>query len=111
MRQPGDRKVREGCQKWMLRQIAGQLAPSGVVEAPKRPVQTPQREWLAGPLRRWARDCIEAAVEEYQGEWLDAAAVTRAWREFQQGGQDNSFYVWQWINLGLAVQNRMAGAA
>jgi len=111
LRQPGDRKVREGCQKWMLRQIAGQLAPSGVVEAPKRPVQTPQREWLAGPLRRWARDCIEAAVEEYQGEWLDAAAVTRAWREFQQGGQDNSFYVWQWINLGLAVQNRVAGAA
>jgi asparagine synthase (glutamine-hydrolysing) len=92
----------------MLRQMAGRVAPRGIVEAPKRPVQTPQREWLAGPLRRWARDCIEMAVEEYRGEWLDARAVAQAWREFQRGEPDNSFYIWQWINLGLAIQNRVA---
>jgi asparagine synthase (glutamine-hydrolysing) len=108
LRQPADRKIRAGCHKWMLRRIAAALAPAGVVEAPKRPLQTPQREWLAGPLRRWAHDCIELAVEEYRGEWLDSAAIAAAWREFQRGDSDNSFYVWQWINLGLTVQNRVA---
>lgn len=111
LRQPADRKVRAGAGKWMLRRMAGRVAPRGIVEAPKRPVQTPQREWLAGPLRRWARDCIEMAVEEYRGEWLDAGAVARAWREFQRGEPDNSFYIWQWINLGLAIQNRVARTA
>ncbi len=111
LRQPPERKVQAGCHKWMLRQIAAGLAPAGVTEAPKRPLQTPQREWLAGPLRRWARDCIELAVEEYRGEWLDSKAVAEAWRDFQCGENDNSFYVWQWINLGLAVQNRVARTA
>jgi asparagine synthase (glutamine-hydrolysing) len=111
LRQPADRKVRDGCHKWMLRRIGAALAPAGVVESPKRPVQTPQREWLAGPLRRWAHECIELAVEEYRGEWLDSAAVAEAWRDFQRGDSDNSFYVWQWINLGLAVQNRVAKIA
>lgn len=51
------------------------------------------------------------AVEEYRGEWLDAGAVARAWREFQRGEPDNSFSIWQWINLGLATQNRVARTA
>ena len=56
MRQPADRKIRDGVRKWTLRQIARQLVPADLVEAPKRPLQTPQREWLAGPLRGWVED-------------------------------------------------------
>ncbi|MGA7730304.1 MAG: asparagine synthase (glutamine-hydrolyzing) [Chloroflexia bacterium] len=101
LRQPSDRKIRDGVHKWMLRRVAGELLPGGVVEAPKRPLQTPQREWLRGPLRDWAGDCIEQGLAAYGGDWLRPEAVRAVWREYVDGGSDNSFYVWQWISLGL----------
>ncbi len=107
-RQPPERKIRDGRQKRMLRDRVGGiggLLPKGVVEAPKRPVQTPQREWLRGPLRGWAEDEIERAVAAFP-DWLDAAAVRREWRAYCAGGGDNSFFVWQWISLGLLAAQR-----
>lgn len=103
LRQPADRKLRDGTRKWMLRQIAARLLPEGVVEAPKRPVQTPQREWLRGPLREWAEGLIEAALAGVAESWLDAREVRDSWREYVAGRSDNSFYVWQWISLGMML--------
>ncbi|MEZ5353276.1 MAG: asparagine synthase (glutamine-hydrolyzing) [Bryobacteraceae bacterium] len=108
-RQPPERKIEAGQRKWMLRKLTRDLLPGDVVEAPKRPVQTPQREWLAGPLREWARESIETALGEFGGSWLDAAAVRAAWAEYQQGNSDNSFYVWQWVSLGLTVAQIRSG--
>jgi asparagine synthase (glutamine-hydrolysing) len=98
LRQPAERKIRGEQQKWLLRSLVGELLPKGVAEAPKRPLQTPQREWLRGPLREWATGQIERALES---GWLDADAVRREWRAFCAGEGDNSFFVWQWISLGL----------
>jgi len=99
--QPAERKIRNGTHKWLLRQMVADLLPHGVREAPKRTVQTPQREWLRGPLKNWADDCIEAALSVYGGSWLDADSVRREWQAYQVKGADNSFYIWQWVNLGL----------
>jgi asparagine synthase (glutamine-hydrolysing) len=99
LRQPPERKIADGKRKWMLRRIAGSLLPGGVVEAPKRPLQTPQREWLRGPLRAWAEDRIEQALSVV--EWLDTARVRSEWRSYLAGESDNSFYVWQWISIGM----------
>lgn len=104
LRQPMERKLGNGTGKWMLRRIAAGLLPEGVVEAPKRPLQTPQREWLRGPLRDWATAQIEAALGGWGANWLDADAVRAEWRHYLSGESDNSFYVWQWINLGLMNQ-------
>ncbi len=98
LRQPAERKIRDGQQKWMLRSLVGELLPKGVVEAPKRPLQTPQREWLRGPLREWATGQIERALES---GWLDTDAVHGEWQTYCAGEGDNSFFVWQWISLGL----------
>ncbi len=108
LRQPAERKIRNGTRKWMLREIGRSLLPAGIVEAPKRPLQTPQREWLAGPLCRWAGDHIEAAMEEFGGAWFDATSVRTAWRDYRMGKSDNSFYIWQWISLGLMLENALA---
>src|SRR5439155_710103 len=40
LRQPPDRKLQGGVRKVLLRQLAQRLVPSGIVEAPKRPVGT-----------------------------------------------------------------------
>jgi asparagine synthase (glutamine-hydrolysing) len=100
LRQPPDRKI-NGARKWLLRRIAGRLVPQGIAEAPKRPLQTPQREWLRGPLREWAQDSIEQALALAGGSWLLPDRVRAAWRSYLDGMDDNSFYIWQWISLGM----------
>jgi asparagine synthase (glutamine-hydrolysing) len=105
-RQPQDRKIRGGIRKWLLRSITEKLLPEGVVNAPKRPLQTPQREWLRGPLRDWTTDQIELALDTYGGGWLDPHAVRAAWRDYCDGQGDNSFSIWQWISIGLMVQRQ-----
>jgi asparagine synthase (glutamine-hydrolysing) len=111
LRQPRDRKIANGTGKWLLRQMTRNLLPTSVAEAPKRPMQTPQREWLRGPLREWANSQIEDAVSAYGGSWLDKQAVRSNWQNFLAGQGDNSFFVWQWVSLGLmANQEAVAGA-
>ena len=100
LRQPPERKLGPDSGKRMLRDLAAPLLPATLRLAPKRPVQTPQREWLRGPLQRWARERIEAAVEIHP-DWFDAAAATRAWNDYVAGQGDNSHWVWQWISAGM----------
>lgn len=107
LRQPRERKIADGTRKWLLRRVARELLPAGVVEAPKRPLQTPQREWLRGPLRRWAGERIEEALVAHGSGWLDTGAVRAAWHHYCAGGGDNSFYVWQWVNLGLMIETEV----
>jgi asparagine synthase (glutamine-hydrolysing) len=100
MRQRSDRKIYGNTRKRMIREIASDLLPAGVVEAPKRPVQTPQREWLRGPLRPWAEELISEATRS-AGCWLRPGAVQQAWRGFLAHETDNSFFVWQWLSIAL----------
>ncbi|MFK8115165.1 MAG: asparagine synthase (glutamine-hydrolyzing) [Rubripirellula sp.] len=104
LRQPVERKIQGDTQKYLLRKIVARLMPGGVVEAPKRPLQTPQREWLRGELREWADAQIETALHRFGDTWLDRDAVRLEWFDYQKGASDNSFYVWQWINLGLCCK-------
>jgi asparagine synthase (glutamine-hydrolysing) len=108
LRQPPERKILNGTRKQMLRDITRQLLPSGVVEAPKRPLQTPQREWLRGPLKRWAEECVEEALKMQGGSWLDADAVRVELKKFSSGVGDNSFFIWQWLGLGLMKARRQS---
>lgn len=99
-RQPAARTIRDGEQKFLLRRIARELMPDAVAQAPKRPVQTPQREWLRAPLRRWVEDCLQALQEADRG-WFDPQAIRRAWEEYLQNDVDNSFFVFQWVSAAL----------
>jgi asparagine synthase (glutamine-hydrolysing) len=72
-------------------------------------MQTPQREWLRGPLRAWAESQIEEALAAYGGIWLDKRAVRTNWEDYLSGQGDNSFFVWQWLSFGL-MANREAMA-
>lgn len=98
--QPGHRKIRNGTRKYLLRELARELLPDGVVSAPKRPVQTPQREWLRGELREWAQEGIRRALKT---GWFHEGAVWREWEGFLGGKSDNSAYVWQWVCAGSAA--------
>lgn len=103
LRQPASRKVSETQGKVFLRQMLADYLPGCVVEAPKRPLQTPQREWLRGPLANWATEMIELGLAGPGSDLLDANQVRKAWRRYLEGEGDNSFFVWQWVSLGLVT--------
>jgi asparagine synthase (glutamine-hydrolysing) len=111
LRQPVERKIRDGLGKWLPRQIATQLVPGGVREAPKRPVQTPQREWLRGPLSNWVEAQLQTVLAQVGDAWLDTGAVQDRWNHYRRHGGDNSFFLWQWISLGLLLQTQQTAPA
>lgn len=100
-RQPEHRKIFDGVHKKMLRQIVAKLIPAGISEAPKRALQTPQREWLRGSLRDWANECINEGLNRVGDSWLERKSVLDEWKKYCKGESDNSFYVWQWVSIGL----------
>lgn len=102
LRQPTHHKIVGDKHKWFLRTLAAAYLPDPLVEAPKRALQTPQREWLRGPLREWSNSYIVAAAKAYP-DWLDEEAVLKERDRYILGQSDNSFYVWQWISLGMMV--------
>lgn len=106
LRQPADRKIKDGIGKRMLRDIAKRFVPTNLSEAPKRPMQTPQREWLCGPLRDWACDKINSAFAGPQGAFLNKKMVLDSAEAYFRGESDNSFYIWQWISLGMATKTQ-----
>lgn len=111
LRQPASRTIGRGERKYLLRRIADQVAPPSVSRAPKRPVQTPQREWLRGPLREWAHAKIDAALSAVGGAWIDPRSVRQNWTQFLAGEADNSFFVWQWISIGSLLDGAWRDAA
>ena len=100
-RQPADRKIDGTTGKKLLRRIAGELLPGQLSESPKRPIQTPQREWLNNELKDWADERIQHALVGPFAGWLDKKSVRNCWSDYCRGKSDNSFYVWQWITLSL----------
>ncbi len=101
LRQPTERKISNGTRKKMLREISQKLIPEKLSESPKRPLQTPQREWLRGELKDWADNEIKNAVSNNFAGWFEKDSVLDSWKKYCRGESDNSFYIWQWIDIGL----------
>lgn len=106
LRQPSYRKIRDLQGKWLLRLLAKGLLPASTVLAPKRPVQTPQREWLRGPLAGWVETQIESALSGWGSEWFDKGRTHDLWRDYLVNERDNSFPIWQIVSLGLMKSSK-----
>lgn len=98
---PLEFKIKDGNQKWLLRQIANKYLGSQIALAPKRPLQTPQREWLGSELVDWVQAELESLTTK--SNWFNKKELFKQWDAYKMGDQDNSFYLWQWINAAELV--------
>ena len=98
---PTDFKIKNGVQKWMLRKIAEQFLQKELVLAPKRPLQTPQREWLSEDLKDWVRAEVERL---YDNNWFTKKALETELNLFFNGDNQSSFHIWQWINAAQLLK-------
>lgn len=99
-----------GHTKSLFREIASAWVPADVAYAPKRSVQSPQREWLAGPWRGLVEDILTSSSFAGRG-WVEPARARDAYRAYLEGPQENSFFIWQWVNLELWARAFLDGSA
>lgn len=97
---PVRHKVQNGQGKHLLRKIAREFLPDKVRLAPKRALQTPQREWLGHELQDWTYERI-CEFSEVQG--VDGDSLMNEWHDYLKNGSNNSFYIWQFINSALLL--------
>lgn len=95
-------KFREGQTKFLLREMAAGLLHQKVVYAPKRPLQTPQREWLGNELKDKVTEAI-SYLKNNCSEYFIADELDKEWEMYQKGQQQSAFHLWQWVNFSFLV--------
>ena len=96
---PGDYYFFEGRTKGVIRHAFRGIMDDDVRLATKRSIQAPQGPWLRQePMRQYVQDLISSDSFASRG-LFDVKKVRAAFDLFCQGTFDNSFFVWQWINV------------
>lgn len=103
--QPKEYKIKRGVQKSMLREIVSKHLSDSITYAPKRPLQTPQREWLAKELKKEVNFGIKKISKSKYGEWFDITEMKKEWQRYIEGDNDSSFHIWQWLNFSLLIND------
>lgn len=89
-------KIHNGQTKWLLRNLVKEHLGDTVALAPKRALQTPQREWIAKELKPYFSEKINQFSKL---DFVNGKQVNAIWASYCNGDQDNSFYLWQWVNF------------
>ncbi|MRX67894.1 asparagine synthase (glutamine-hydrolysing) [Flavobacterium resistens] len=96
---PLDYKIKNGISKFMLREIASEYFEDELIFAPKRPLQTPQREWLAVDLKQWITQCFAGLEKSEYSDWFDNKVLKTELESYFQGNSQSSFHIWQCISF------------
>jgi asparagine synthase (glutamine-hydrolysing) len=101
---PLDFKIRKGQTKYMLREIASEYLADDLVFAPKRPMQTPQREWLAADLKSWVSSCFKKLENSSCSSWFNEACLEKELQCYFEGNMQSSFHIWQCVGCYEMIQ-------
>lgn len=101
---PLDFKIRNGQTKFMLREIASEYLAADLVFAPKRPLQTPQREWLATDLKQWVSQQFEGVENSSASGWFNIDELQKELKLYFEGNIQSSFHIWQCISLNQMLK-------
>jgi asparagine synthase (glutamine-hydrolysing) len=101
--QPLEYKIKDGIQKYVLRDIVSEYLSDSITYAPKRPLQTPQREWLANELHELVDKKIEKIEKSNYKSWFDIEELKKEWQNYVEGDNQSSFHIWQWLSLSTYI--------
>lgn len=94
--------------KLVWRDAVHSATKSNEAFAPKKSVQTPQREWIHGLMRPLITQVLESDSFRDR-QWVDAKRAREYFEDFEATPSSNSFPIWQWLNLELWAQTFFDG--
>ena len=99
-------KICKATQKYLLRELVKPLLPEAISHAPKRALQTPQREWMGNELRKFVQSNLERLKASEASEWFKIEELQKEWDSYLAGDNESSFHIWQWVNLVLLLPEK-----
>ncbi|NJW53668.1 asparagine synthase (glutamine-hydrolyzing) [Salinimicrobium oceani] len=96
-------KICNGQGKYLLRELLSEIVPKELSCAPKRPLQTPQREWLGNELRSFVEEQLQQLKTSPAADWFDHEELETEWKRYLAGDASSSFHIWQWVNASLLL--------
>jgi asparagine synthase (glutamine-hydrolysing) len=90
---PIDMKVRNGTDKYILKQLLFSHVPSDLFARPKAGFSVPIGAWLKGPLRPWAEDLLSRDRLDREG-FFHGAMIQQRWQEHLAGRRDAAHSLW-----------------
>ncbi len=110
MRLPVELKIREGHTKYLLKKALCRYLPRELIYQPKQGFGMPVREWLRGPLRRWAEDlCHDESLLSRVP--LQRTRVQELLRLHMSGARDAHPLLWAVLMLLCYIARHDRGAA
>ena len=109
LRLPDDFYVRNGWQKWVLREAAGSTIPPEIRwRADKVGYAAPLDCWLRRELRTWGYERVmDSRLAGFPG--YDLQSVRALWDDHQKGDANHSWALWRWISLAEWLSIYRAG--
>jgi asparagine synthase (glutamine-hydrolysing) len=90
---PLNQRVRDGRQKWILRQVLERYVPRSLIERPKQGFGVPIGLWLRGALREWAEHLLDER-KLAEGGLLNPGPIRQKWREHLAGKHNWQLPLW-----------------
>ncbi|MFO1485935.1 MAG: asparagine synthase (glutamine-hydrolyzing) [Verrucomicrobiaceae bacterium] len=97
---PGEDLMNRRGTKAPVRDLLRRKIDPSVAEAPKRTVQSPQREWLGHEWRPFVEEVLNSGSFRQRG-WICPDRAKDRYARYLAGDNQNSFFIWQWINLEI----------
>jgi len=97
---PAEYKISPEKQKRLLRDAMEDVVPESTREAPKVTFGAVQTPWM----RTYMKDRVTKLLEDSGSEALsmfDTEKMQEKLSAFMGGKGDNSFFIWQWVNIYL----------
>ena len=90
---PMNVKIKDGEQKWPLKELLRPLAPENIVSRPKQGFGMPIRDWLRTTYKDLAQDLLLTRGNRSH-DYLDASTIERIFAAHQKGQRDLSDRIW-----------------
>jgi len=91
----------KGMSKSIVREAMSGFMHNDVRLAAKRSIQAPQELWLkTSPMREYIMELLSSESFASRG-FIEQDKAIMAYNDFCKKGANNSFFIWQWINLEI----------